>query len=226
MLWVAFSRRMCCSRVCSARTKPRRPSTSSVSPAIRPGIRRIRLLGAAEEPEGGPAEVEPVAERLALAEGDVGAALAGRPQDAERHRVGDDHQQRPVLLRRGAERLDVLDRAEEVRALQDHRSGLAVDRARPGPRGRSGRPRGRPRPPRSRSRGSRSRASRGCAGAPRARRRSGSARSLPSPGSRPRRPRRGPRRGPALETGSPVSSDIAVWNSNITCSPPCEISGW
>ncbi len=45
MLWVAFSRRMCCSRVCSARTKPRRPSTSSVSPAIRPGIRRIRLLG-------------------------------------------------------------------------------------------------------------------------------------------------------------------------------------
>jgi hypothetical protein len=29
-----------------------------------------------------------------------------------------------------------------------------------------------------------------------------------------------------LETGSPVSSDIAVWNSNITCNPPWEISGW
>ena len=34
------------------------------------------LLGRAEEAERGAAEVEPVAERLALAEGDVGAALA------------------------------------------------------------------------------------------------------------------------------------------------------
>ena len=30
----------------------------------------------------------------------------------------------------------------------------------------------------------------------------------------------------AFETGSPVSSEIAVWYSNITCSPPWEISGW
>jgi hypothetical protein len=29
-----------------------------------------------------------------------------------------------------------------------------------------------------------------------------------------------------LETGSAVSSLIAVWYSNITCSPPWEISGW
>jgi hypothetical protein len=29
-----------------------------------------------------------------------------------------------------------------------------------------------------------------------------------------------------LDTGSPVSSEIAVWYSNMTCSPPCEISGW
>ena len=33
-----------------------------------------------------------------------------------------------------------------------------------------------------------------------------------------------PRRIAAFETGRPVSSDIAVWNSNITCRPPCEIS--
>ena len=31
---------------------------------------------------------------------------------------------------------------------------------------------------------------------------------------------------PALATGSPVSSEIAVWNSNIACRVPCEISGW
>ena len=36
----------------------------------------------------------------------------------------------------------------------------------------------------------------------------------------------GPSYRAAFETGRPVSSDIAVWNSNITCSPPWEISGW
>ena len=87
-------------------------------------------LGRAEEAERGPAEVEAVAERLALAEGDVGAGLAGRLQDPERHRVAGDDQQRAVLLRRRAERFDVLDRAEEVGALQDDRRGLAVDRRR------------------------------------------------------------------------------------------------
>jgi hypothetical protein len=30
----------------------------------------------------------------------------------------------------------------------------------------------------------------------------------------------------AFDTGSPVSSEIAVWYSNITCSVPCETSGW
>ena len=36
----------------------------------------------------------------------------------------------------------------------------------------------------------------------------------------------GPSYTDALETGSPVSSEIAVWYSNIACRPPCEISGW
>ena len=34
------------------------------------------------------------------------------------------------------------------------------------------------------------------------------------------------RTAPALATGKPVSSEIAVWNSNIAWSVPCEISGW
>ncbi len=54
MLWVAFSRRMCCSRVWSARTKPRRPSTSVVSPAIRPGMRRMCSSVAQKKPNDGP----------------------------------------------------------------------------------------------------------------------------------------------------------------------------
>ena len=86
-----------------------------------------QVLGAAEEPERGAPEVESVAEWLPLAEGDVGTALARRPQDAERHRVGGDDQQRAVLPGGCAERLDVLDRAEEVGALQDHGGGVSVD---------------------------------------------------------------------------------------------------
>ena len=36
----------------------------------------------------------------------------------------------------------------------------------------------------------------------------------------------GPSYTEALDTGSPVSSQMAVWYSNITCSPPWETSGW
>ena len=54
MLLVAFSRRMCCSRVCSVSTKPRRPSTSRVSPAMRPGMRRMCASLAAKKPNDGP----------------------------------------------------------------------------------------------------------------------------------------------------------------------------
>ena len=52
----------------------------------------------------------------------------GRPEHAERHRVDGDDEQRAVLLGGGAERLDVLDRAEEVGALQEDGGGLVVDR--------------------------------------------------------------------------------------------------
>src|SRR5512142_1616317 len=54
MFEVAFSRRMCCSRVCRVRTKPRLPSRSRVSPAILPGMRRISASLAAKKPNEGP----------------------------------------------------------------------------------------------------------------------------------------------------------------------------
>ena len=86
------------------------------------------LLGRAEEAKGGAAEVQAVAERLALAERDIGAALARRLQDPQGHRVAGDDQQRAVLLCRRPERLDVLDRTEEVRGLQEDGGGLSVHR--------------------------------------------------------------------------------------------------
>ena len=42
MFEVAFSRRMCCSRVCNARRNAGRPSVSALTPTIRPGMERAR----------------------------------------------------------------------------------------------------------------------------------------------------------------------------------------
>ena len=78
MLCVAFSRRMCCSRVWSVSTKPRRAvhvARLARDPAGHPADEALRR---GEEAEARAAEVEPVPERLALAHADVGAQLAGR----------------------------------------------------------------------------------------------------------------------------------------------------
>src|SRR6185503_13643524 len=50
MLEVAFSRRICCSRVESVSTKPRLPSASTVSPHRRPGIWRMYFSRVANNP--------------------------------------------------------------------------------------------------------------------------------------------------------------------------------
>src|SRR6185312_15322369 len=57
MLLVAFSRRICCSRVDSVSTQPRRPSTSTVWPARRPGIWRTNFSRVAKSPTCGPPNV-------------------------------------------------------------------------------------------------------------------------------------------------------------------------
>src|SRR5258708_2093411 len=54
MFEVAFSRRMCCSRVCSVFTNPRVPFASTVWPTLRPGIWRTSGSRHAMMPRGGP----------------------------------------------------------------------------------------------------------------------------------------------------------------------------
>ena len=121
-------------------------------------------LGRAEEAERRTAVVEAVAERLALADGDVDAAVAGRPEDAEGDRVAGGDQQRAGVVGDRGDRLEVLDRAEEVRVLDEDGGGLVVDGL--GERVEIGEPvgerDGRDRPPDSRRR--RWRASRATAG--------------------------------------------------------------
>jgi hypothetical protein len=54
MLLVAFSRRMCCSRVCRARRVAGRPAASTETPTRRPGRDRLQPLGRAMKPAWGP----------------------------------------------------------------------------------------------------------------------------------------------------------------------------
>ena len=120
MFEVAFSRRICCSRVDRVSTKPRLPSASTVSPASRPGHLADELLLAGEQADIGPAEIEADADRLAFADDDVGAHLAGRADRAQRHRLGDHHdEQRALLVRARGEPGKVADPAENVGILDD-----------------------------------------------------------------------------------------------------------
>ena len=54
MFDVAFSRRMCCSRVCSASRYAALPFASTVTPTKRPGIERLNSSRVAKNPACGP----------------------------------------------------------------------------------------------------------------------------------------------------------------------------
>ena len=127
MFEVAFSRRMCCSRVWSVSTNPRLPSTSLVSPAIRPGIRRISASVAAKNPNDGP----PKSSRLPSVWPSPTAMSTphspGVLQQRQRERVAGADRQRAGVVRGAGERRQVLDRAEEVRLLDDHRADVVVE---------------------------------------------------------------------------------------------------
>ena len=77
MFEVAFSRRMCCSRVASVSTKPRLPLRSVVWPTRRPGICRT-YSRRGDHPAIGAAEAERHTERLRFHGDDVSRSAAVR----------------------------------------------------------------------------------------------------------------------------------------------------
>ena len=222
MFEVAFSRRMCCSRVERVRTKPRLPSASTVSPHSRPGICRD-IFARGEQADVGAAEIQRIADRLALADDDVGAHLAGRLHQAERHGLGEHgDQQRAVGVAGLGDRREVAQVAEHVRLLDDDAGRVASIASTMSSlactAGGSARPRRRPcrtacaRPRRSAD-----------AGRPRAPPCAAASPDAPSaPLRRSRSSRRTSRRWPHP---SPVRRATWVWNSKSTCSVPCAISG-
>ena len=75
-------------------------------------------LAGGEEAKRRAAEVQAIAERLALADRDVDAALARGLEQRQGVRVTGADRQRPDGVSRVGQRLEVLDRAEEVRLLR------------------------------------------------------------------------------------------------------------
>ena len=86
-----------------------------------------QLGGDGHVAEAGAAEVHRVAERLGLADDDVGAEPAGRLEQAERDRVGDHDEERAGRVRQLGDGGQVLERAEEVGLLDDDRRRVLAD---------------------------------------------------------------------------------------------------
>ncbi len=225
MFEVARSRRMCCSRVCKVRTKPRRPSLSTVSATSRPGSRRRCSFFAAKNPSAGPPKLAgvpidwpsaiatsaPYSPGGARTPSDTGSTLAMRSAPARCVGLGDPAR--------------VLEKAEDVRLLHDDCRHIVAEGL-----GEHRRRRGRRRwPAPSRSGGRRQ--SRRCA-PPRHDRDARRPRGGRAAGAWRRRRAAPPRRAPSRRRTSrrwrrpsPVSSATRVWNSKITISVPWLTSG-
>ncbi len=131
MFEVAFSRRMCCSRVERVSTKPRLPSASTVSPTRRTGHLPHIFVAGRKEAAIRAAELQADTDRLALADDDVRAHLARRFDRTERHRLGvDDDQKRARRLAFRGDVGEIRDAAENVGILDDDAARLGVHRQR------------------------------------------------------------------------------------------------
>ena len=134
MLLVAFSRRMCCSRVDSVSTKPRLPSASSGFAGDAAGHLADVFFLRREQAHIRPAEIQRIADRLAFAANDVRAHGAGRFDQAERHAFGKRrHHQRASAARGFADLGEIGDRAEHVRRLHDHGRDIGAEMLRSPP---------------------------------------------------------------------------------------------
>ena len=124
MLDVAFSRRMCCSRVWSVRTYPRFP-VEVVRLADDPARQTADVLAlGGHEPVVRPAVAHVVPGGLALADRERAAVVARRLEHAERQEIDMGHRERTRRRRGGGDVRRRFEAAEEVGLLEDHARGV------------------------------------------------------------------------------------------------------
>ena len=130
MLLVAFSRRMCCSRVWER--EPQRLAPAAVDRDADDPARHgaaVFLVGG-EEGGVGAAIAQRHAEALRAADRDVGAEFAGRRQQDQAEQVGGDRDRRPLPMRLLDDPAIVRHRAAGFRVLQQHAEEGAFGQAR------------------------------------------------------------------------------------------------
>ena len=129
MFDVAFSRRICCSRVAKVKTKPLRPCLSYASPTSRPGICRAYLSRVANRSDVWPTKRNRHAKRLAFGDDDIRAACARRLQQSKRNRLSHRHHHQSaggVCFFR--QRSDVFNATKKIWRLNYQRRRLVVQK--------------------------------------------------------------------------------------------------
>ena len=127
MFDVAFSRRMCCSRVCSAMRNAWRFFVSTDTPMMRPGACRTIRFARRKERRMRSAIAQRHAEPLRVADDDVRARLAGRRHERQRQQIGADRDQRARRVRALDHGSQVTHLAVVVRRLQVHAEHVGAD---------------------------------------------------------------------------------------------------
>ncbi len=125
---VAFSRRMCCSRVWSVSTQQRFPFRSVVSPDNSARHLPHVFLAADHDSQVRAAKAQMIAQRLAFGHRDIGAVVDRALEQADADRVEHHDRQRAAIVGGFDDPGHVLELAEEVRILKNHRGGLIGDR--------------------------------------------------------------------------------------------------
>ena len=126
MLLVAFSRRMCCSRVCSASRSAGAPSASTLTPTSRPGIDRSRPLRTAMKPACGPPKPSGTPNRWLLPTATSAPSSPGLASRVRASRSAATVDQRAALVRLLDERPQVAHGAGGAGVLQQDAEGRAV----------------------------------------------------------------------------------------------------
>src|SRR3954471_12952266 len=123
-LLVAFSRRMCCSRVCSAIRSAGFPSAPRGTPLLAAGQQALEFISRREKGGVRTAKAHRHAEALRAADADVGTPFPWRGEKHEAHQIrrGDDDGVRgvcllgevPIIVNRAVGRWILHQRAEDV----------------------------------------------------------------------------------------------------------------
>ena len=125
---VALSRRICCSRVERVRTKPRRPSASTVSPQSRPGAWRRYFSRVANRPTYGPPKFRPLPidwPSAATISAPISPGDFSRPRDTTSVTI--TISRAPAAWAGVGDLRDVRGRAEHIGGLHHHAGDVRAD---------------------------------------------------------------------------------------------------